>query len=69
MMPDPDPSFLDLFGVYPGSTWEFPSSALDLPDPTTYESMEYPVVATPEDYPELFDLWPEEVVPFPNQLY
>ncbi|KAK0440275.1 hypothetical protein EV421DRAFT_1737347 [Armillaria borealis] len=56
MSPDPDPSFLDLFGVYPGNAWELASSALDLPNPTTYESVGYPVVASPEDYPELFDL-------------
>ncbi|SJL09063.1 uncharacterized protein ARMOST_12439 [Armillaria ostoyae] len=69
MTPDPDPSFLDLFGVYPGGAWELASSTSDLPDLTTHESMGYPVTASPEDYPELFDLWPEEVVPFSSQLY
>ncbi len=37
----------------------------------TYHLRKYgiPCCCQPEDYPELFDLWPEEVVPFPNQLY
>ncbi|KAK0216832.1 hypothetical protein IW262DRAFT_1495650 [Armillaria fumosa] len=69
MTPDPDPSFLDLFGEYPDSAWELASGALNLPEPTTYESVGCPVDASPEDYPELFDLWPEEVVHLPNQFY
>ncbi|KAK0216830.1 hypothetical protein IW262DRAFT_149463 [Armillaria fumosa] len=68
-MPNPNPSFLDLFEAYPGNACEFASSALNLPEPTTYNSKGYLVGATPEDYPEPFDLWKAEVVPYSNRLY
>ncbi|KAK0186431.1 hypothetical protein F5146DRAFT_985758 [Armillaria mellea] len=39
MTPDHDPSFLDLFGVYPDSSWESASNGLNLPEPTVDESV------------------------------
>lgn len=68
-MPNPNPSFLCSFGAYSGTPCEFATSALNLPEPTTYDSKGYLIGASPEDHPAHFDLWPGEVVPFSNQFY
>ncbi|KAK0186429.1 hypothetical protein F5146DRAFT_1065892 [Armillaria mellea] len=46
MTPDHDPSFLDLFGVYPDSSWESASNGLNLPEPTVDESKRWCIFLT-----------------------